>query len=123
KLRLLQLATPQTSYVIDCFRFSTEQLKPLLDVIVAEQPVKIAHNAKFDAKFLMRHLGGVRLNGIFDTYLASTLISAGNESDRHGLGPVAYRYLNLELDKEQQRSNWSGELNEYQLEYAARDAS
>ncbi|MEP7338004.1 MAG: DNA polymerase [Acidobacteriota bacterium] len=123
KLRLLQLATPQTSYVIDCFRFSAEQLKPLLDVIVAEQPVKIAHNAKFDAKFLMKYMGGVRLGGIFDTYLASTLISAGYEGDRHGLGPVAYRYLDLELDKEQQRSDWSGGLSERQLEYAARDAS
>ncbi len=123
KLRLLQLASPQTSYVIDCFRFAPEQLKPILELIAAEQPVKIAHNAKFDAKFLMRHLGGVRLNGIFDTYLASTLISAGNENDRHGLGPVAYRYLDLEINKEQQRSNWSGELSEHQLEYAARDAS
>ncbi|MEO6726977.1 MAG: DNA polymerase [Blastocatellia bacterium] len=123
RLRLLQLASPQTSYVIDCFRFATEQLKPLLELIAAEQPVKIAHNAKFDAKFLMKHLGGVRLNGIFDTYLASTLISAGNEHDRHGLAPVAYRYLDVEINKEQQRSNWAGELSEHQLEYAARDAS
>jgi DNA polymerase I-like protein with 3'-5' exonuclease and polymerase domains len=29
----------------------------------------------------------------------------------------------VEINKEQQRSNWSGELSEHQLEYAARDAS
>ncbi|HEX9004617.1 MAG TPA: DNA polymerase, partial [Blastocatellia bacterium] len=121
RLRLLQLATPQTSYVIDCFRFSPEQLSPLLEIITAAQPVKVAHNAKFDAKFLMKHLG-IRLNGIFDTYLASLLISAGNENHRHGLAPVASRYLDLQLDKEQQLSNWSGELSRHQLDYAARDA-
>jgi len=122
KLRLLQLATPQTSYVVDCFRLSPEQLRPLSDVIAAAAPLKIAHNAKFDAKFLMKHLGGLRINSIFDTYLASALISAGNEAERHGLGAVATRHLNLEVDKEQQRSNWAGELSEHQLEYAARDA-
>jgi len=122
KLRLLQLASPQTSYVVDCFRFSPAQLQPLLNVITADQPVKIAHNAKFDAKFLMRHLG-VRLNGIFDTYLASLLISAGEDNVRHGLEPVANRYLNVQLNKEQQLSNWAGELSQNQLEYAARDAS
>ncbi|HMV49168.1 MAG TPA: bifunctional 3'-5' exonuclease/DNA polymerase [Blastocatellia bacterium] len=121
RLRLLQLATPQTSYLIDCFQFSPPQLAPLLEVIAAAQPIKIAHNAKFDAKFLRKHLG-VRLNGVFDTYLASLLISAGNENHRHGLAAVANRFLNLQVDKEQQLSNWSGELSRHQLDYAARDA-
>lgn len=121
KLRLIQLATPQTSYVIDCFRFTPEQLKPILDLLVSPHPIKIAHNAKFDAKFLMRHCG-VRLGGIFDTYLASRLVSAGDENHRHGLEPVANRYLDLQLDKAPQTSDWSRELSEYQLEYAARDA-
>ena len=75
RLRLLQLATEQNSYIFDCFRLSREQLAPLLEVIAADQPIKIAHNAKFDWKFLRRHLG-IRMNGIFDTYLASVLISA-----------------------------------------------
>ncbi len=121
KLRLIQLATPQTSYVIDCFRFSAGQLKPVLDLLASSRPVKIAHNAKFDAKFLLRHCG-VRLNGIFDTYLASVLASAGDENDRHGLEAVANRYLDQQLDKAPQLSDWSRELSDYQLEYAARDA-
>lgn len=122
QLRLLQLATPRTSYLIDCFQFQPPQLTPLLEVIAAAQPIKIAHNAKFDAKFLCKHLG-VRLNGVFDTYLASLLVSAGNENHRHGLAAVANRFLNLQVDKEQQLSNWSGELNRHQLDYAARDAA
>jgi DNA polymerase I-like protein with 3'-5' exonuclease and polymerase domains len=121
KLRLIQLAAPQASYVIDCFRFTTEQLKPVLDLLASPHPVKIAHNAKFDAKFLLRHCGA-RLNGVFDTYLASLLVSAGDENDRHGLEPVANRHLDLQLDKAPQLSDWSRELSEYQIEYAARDA-
>lgn len=121
KLRLIQLAAPQASYVIDCFRFTTEQLKPVLDLLASPNPVKIAHNAKFDAKFLLRHCGA-RLNGIFDTYLASLLVSAGDENDRHGLEPVVNRHLDLQLDKAPQLSDWSRELSEYQIEYAARDA-
>lgn len=122
KLRLLQLATPQTSYIIDCFRFQPEQIAPLLEIIAADQPVKIAHNAKFDAKFLMKHCG-VRLSGIFDTYLASVLIGAGDENIRHGLEPVALRHLGIQLNKDAQLSNWGGELSHFQLEYAAHDAA
>src|SRR5438128_1670295 len=70
RLRLIQLATQQAAYVIDLFRFTPEQLKPVLDLLAAPRPLKVAHNAKFDAKFLLRHYG-VRLGGLFDTYLAS----------------------------------------------------
>lgn len=121
KLRLLQLATPDKSYIFDCFRLQPGEMAPLLEIIAAEQPIKIAHNAKFDWKFLRRHLGG-RMNGIFDTYLASVLIAAGDENTRHGLEPVVRRYLNQSLNKDAQLSNWSGELSRNQLEYAARDA-
>jgi DNA polymerase I len=122
KPRLIQLATPGTSFIIDLFRVPAGALTPILDCLAAPRPIKVLHNAKFDAKFLLRHYG-IRLNAIFDTYLASVLISAGNETDRHGLEPVANRYLNLQIDKEPQLSDWSRELSEYQLEYAARDAA
>jgi DNA polymerase I-like protein with 3'-5' exonuclease and polymerase domains len=122
KLRLIQLATPQQAFVIDMFRLRPVEIRPVLDLIAASRPIKIVHNAKFDAKFLLNHCG-VRLGGIFDTYLASVLVSAGNENDRHGLEPVANRYLNIQIDKEPQLSDWSRELSENQLDYAARDAA
>ncbi len=121
RARLLQLATREMSYVIDLDRFTPKQLKGVLDLLSSARPLKIAHNAKFDAKFILRQYG-VRLGEVFDTYLASVLLSAGSENDRHGLGFVVERYLNLALDKEAQSSDWSGELTPYQLEYAARDA-
>jgi DNA polymerase I-like protein with 3'-5' exonuclease and polymerase domains len=121
RLRLLQLAVPEESFIVDLFQTPVAAVQPLLDLLAAPQPIKIAHNAKFDAKFLLKH-GDIRLRGIFDTYLASQLISASAESDRHGLAAVTLRFLGHTVDKEEQRSDWSGTLSAAQLEYAARDA-
>ncbi|HEY0386377.1 MAG TPA: DNA polymerase, partial [Pyrinomonadaceae bacterium] len=57
------------------------------------------------------------------TLLASQLISAGDQEDRHGLDAVAARYLNETIDKAERLSDWSGELSESQLQYAAIDAA
>lgn len=122
RVRLLQLGTPERSWIIDLFHFPAGALGPIKELLGAPLPVKVAHNAKFDAKFLLKHLG-VRLGGIFDTYLASLLASAGNESDRHSLEAVVQRYLGIQLDKSAQVSDWSGDLVGYQLDYAARDAA
>ena len=120
--RLLQVATAHEAFIFDCFRLSPEALRPIFDLLAAPAPVKIGHNVKFDAKFLMRHFG-VRVGGIFDTYLASQLISAGDDGDRHGLEPVVRRFLGVDLDKTAHMSDWSQELTPEQLEYAARDAT
>lgn len=129
RLRLLQLAGPVGSVkLIDLDRFAdgnaakAESVAPLRELLAAPRPVKIAHNAKFDAKWVKRHLG-VELGGVFDTLLASQLVSAGEAEDRHGLAVVVERYLDEEMDKTQQRSDWGGELSAAQLEYAARDAA
>jgi DNA polymerase-1 len=53
--------------------------------------------------------------------LASTLLNNGMPNLKHGLAPVAKRYLGIEVDKEQQLSDWSGELTEAQIRYAAKD--
>jgi DNA polymerase-1 len=130
RLRLIQLATPSGVYIIDLDAFSgsngdlrnSNALAPLRELLSAPRPIKIAHNAKFDAKFIKHHLGA-DLNGIFDTLLASQLIGAGDIEERHGLETVASRYLNEAVDKTERLSNWNFELSEAQLEYAARDAA
>lgn len=122
RVRLMQLAAPAAGcFVIDLFRFPAADLAPALTLLAAPRPVKIAHNAKFDAEFIRRHFG-VQLGGVFDTYLASILASAGAEEDRHSLEAVVQRYLGVKLDKSQQMSNWAGTLSAEQIEYAARDA-
>jgi DNA polymerase-1 len=128
RLRLIQLASPDGVRIIDLNNFAGGDLKkddalaPLRELLAAPRPVKIAHNAKFDAKWI-KHTLGVELGGLFDTLLASQIVSAGDTEERHNLEAVASRYLNETVDKAEQLSDWSGELSETQLEYAARDAS
>ena len=117
-VRLLQLATPEETFVIDVFE--VPDLSPLEEVLESG-PVKTLHNAKFDFQFLQaRH--GISLSPVFDTMLAAQVLSGGNYAASYSLDAVAERYLEEELDKSEQRSDWSGELSESQLEYAARDA-
>ncbi len=131
RLRLIQLATPSGVYIVDLDAFGdrnngnlreTSALAPLRELLAAHRPVKIAHNAKFDAKFI-KHTLGADLGGLFDTLLASQLIGAGDIEERHGLDTVASRYLNESVDKTERLSNWNFELSEAQLQYAARDAA
>lgn len=127
RLRLIQLAAPDGVRIIDLDAFTgdlknNEALAPLRLLLAAPRPIKIAHNAKFDAKFI-KHKLGVDLGGLFDTLLASQLVSAGDIEERHGLNAVSSRYLNQSVDKAEQLSNWEFELSEAQLEYAARDAA
>lgn len=125
RLRLIQLATPELVYIIDLDAFAAGKdpsLAVLGDLLAAPRPIKILHNAKFDAKFI-KHTLGADLGGIFDTLLASQLVSAGDIEERHGLDTVASRYLNETVDKGERLSNWNLELSASQLEYAARDAA
>ena len=127
RLRLIQLAAPDGVYIVDLHRFNddmkrSEALASLRQMLAAPRPIKIAHNAKFDAKFIRHHLG-VDIGGLFDTLLASQLVSAGDIEQRHGLEAIAGRYLNEAVDKSERLSNWEFELSEAQLQYAARDAA
>ena len=128
RLRLIQLATPDRVFIFDFDHLSNgdaarnDALAPLRRILEAPRPIKIAHNAKFDAKFIKHNLG-VDLGGLFDTLLASQLVGAGDIEERHGLETVASRYLNESIDKSERLSNWNFELSEAQLEYAARDAA
>lgn len=147
RVRLVQLAAPDGVYLFDLDALApgdddaarrAPALEPLRALLRATRPVKIAHNAKFDAKWVSHHLGvelgggfdtrsndrvEVERGGLFDTMLASQLISAGEQEDRHGLAAVVARYLDREMDKSMQVSDWSGRLSEAQIEYAARDAA
>ena len=127
RLRLIQLATPEGVFVIDLDRFDrdlahSEDFASLRRLFAAPRPIKIAHNAKFDAKFIKYNFG-VDIGGLFDTLLASQLVSAGDIEERHGLEAIAGRYLNEAVDKTERLSNWEFELSEAQLQYAARDAA
>jgi DNA polymerase-1 len=117
-VRLLQLATPERTFVVDVFEVG--DLSQLTDVLEGG-PVKVGHNLKFDYQFL-HAMYGVSPSPLFDTMLAVQVLDGGNYAASYSLEAVVERYLEESLDKSQQRSDWSGKLSEAQLEYAAQDA-
>src|SRR5437660_583335 len=101
RLRLIQLATSDTVFVIDVDKFGdydlkqSEEFASLRHLISSARPIKIAHNAKFDAKFIKHNLG-VDIGGLFDTLLASLVEGIAQASL---LGPPR---ANINLDSQQQ---------------------
>lgn len=80
---------------------------------------KAIHNASFDAVKLARHFG-INTSPIFDTMLAARRSGAKKCS----LKAQVETHLGIQLDKTEQRSDWSRRpLSRDQLEYAALDAS
>lgn len=121
-LRLLQFgsAARKIVVVVDLFAASEEELEKLDLFFSNGNRFWTAHNACFDlgwcAVYGWHPRGEVRC-----TMLASTLLNNGMPNVKHGLAPVAKRYLGIDVDKEQQRSDWSAELTEAQIRYAAKD--
>jgi DNA polymerase-1 len=121
EVRLLQLATPEQSFVIDLFQLPAIRHRGLRELLSSAQPIKVFHNAKFDLKMLLHHFD-LEVRGLFDTLLASQLIGAGRNEGGHGLAAVSDRHLGELVDKSMQVSDWSGRLTNAQYEYAAKDA-
>jgi DNA polymerase-1 len=119
RMRLLQLATEDETYVVDVFEVG--DLSPLKEVL-EEGPEKIGHNLKFDHSFIYEDCD-ISISPVFDTMLAAQLLAGGDQTPSFSLEAVAERYAGVELDKDPRKEGWSGELSKAQLEYAARDAA
>eukprot|EP00916_Digyalum_oweni_P026416 GHVL01043404.1.p1 GENE.GHVL01043404.1~~GHVL01043404.1.p1 ORF type:complete len:1456 (+),score=379.99 GHVL01043404.1:481-4368(+) len=131
KIRLIQLASSDSNVtvIIDCFKipFNNTAMNPIKNILKDETVTKIFHFGKFEIKFLLSENVTVS-HPTFDTLLASRLLEAG-DMDGFGsfgklkLSQVAWRYLGVELDKRMQKSDWSNDMSDEHLIYAARDAS
>ena len=121
QIRLIQLAVPDHPVtIIDLWQIPEHGREPLRQLL-GGPAIKILHNAKFDLKFLK--CADLPTQGpFFDTMLASQLLDAGLRSRHHGLADLASYFLDDDLSKEFQTSDWSGDLTPEQLDYAARDA-
>jgi DNA polymerase-1 len=125
-IRLVQLVGAGTPiYLFDLFRLSHVPTC-LLSLLGQATMEFVGFNISFDAKQILHHLG-VALARPVDLYTAAVLAEgyAGYREDgRFTLAAVVRRYLGLEVDKEQQLSDWSRhELTTAQLQYAARDVA
>lgn len=79
---------------------------------------KIIHFARFDVAAIKLFLG-VDMKNIFCTKIASRL--ARTYTDKHGLKDLVKEVIDIDLSKQAQCSDWSAELTEKQLDYAASD--
>ena len=119
-MRLLQLCTlGKTPVVLDCFQLETNDWIELEQFFETER-TWIAHNAVFDLGWLQEY--EIYPTGtILCTLLASRVLTNGLANVKHGLQHVVKRYLKEEISKEEQKSDWSGDLTQSQMEYAAKD--
>ncbi|MBF0611938.1 MAG: ribonuclease D [Magnetococcales bacterium] len=98
----------------------TQSSAPLLQEVLESPKVeKIFHFARFDLAAL-RHWLGIQVAPVFCTKIASRMVRT--YTDRHGLKELTKELLNIELDKEQQSSDWANpNLSDKQISYAAND--
>ena len=93
---------------------------PNLSALLTDLDItKIFHFARFDIAALRQHLN-VLCAPVYCTKIASKLVRT--YTDRHGLKDLCRELLKLDLNKQQQSSDWGAEtLSREQLEYAAAD--
>jgi DNA polymerase-1 len=120
RLRLLSLRVDKDVYLVDLFAITPQALGPVLALL--HDRVVVGHNLAFDLSFMARI--GFTPGVVCDTMLKSQLLhGTWQEKGFHSLGQLARRELGRTLDKQLQRSDWSGELTPEQLAYAAADVA
>lgn len=123
RLRLVQLAVPGITYVFDIDRLGIAK-EVLRDFFESDERVFVAHNLKFDLKFLRVFLGVKRFRRGICTFLAGQVLACGLFETSFKLSATVSEYLGVQMDKAEQKSDWSRpDLSPSQIEYAARDAS
>jgi len=91
----------------------------LLSLLTDPGITKIFHFARFDIAAIRQHLN-VLCAPVYCTKIASRL--ARTYTDRHGLKDLCRELLKVDLNKQQQSSDWGAEtLSKEQLQYAAAD--
>jgi ribonuclease D len=96
RLCTLQLAH-ERPFVIDALDADLSLLAPILG---EDGPIKIVHDASFDARMLAAR--GVPLGRVFDTSIAARFLG----ETATGLASLLGRYLGITLDKNSQLSDW-----------------
>ncbi|RCK35484.1 3'-5' exonuclease [Thalassospira xiamenensis] len=93
---------------------------PNLKKLLADPSVlKLFHFGRFDIAVMDKYLG-VRCAPVYCTKIASKLVRT--YTDRHGLKDLVRELVGVNLDKQQQSSDWgSADLSDEQITYAASD--
>ena len=116
---LLQIADDEGVYLVDLTLIKDYTLfKELLE---KEKIVKLFHSCDQDM-LILDHMCGARTTSIFDTQLAAAI--CGDTDNLHSYAKVVKLYLDTELSKGAQRSDWLARpLTDTQLKYAEADVT
>ena len=117
-LCLIQVSSGKNDAHIVQLDRSNYKAPNLIKVLNDNNIIKIFHYARADLAHIKYYLK-TDTNNIFDTKIASKL--ARSYSDNHSLKTLIKEFLNIDISKQFQSSDFGGELNNSQLKYCAND--
>ena len=117
-LCLIQISTGNSdAHIIQLDR--TSYKAPNLVKILEDKSIsKIFHYGRADLAHIKYYLK-IKTNNILDTKIASKL--ARSYSDNHSLKTLIKEFINIDISKQFQNSDFGGKLSEAQLKYCAND--
>ena len=117
-LCLIQLSSGNSDAHIIQFDRKNYNAPNLVKLLVDENITKIFHYGRADLAHIKHYLK-TDTNNIFDTKIASKL--ARSYSDSHSLKTLIKEFINVDISKQFQNSDFGGELTPAQLKYCAND--
>ncbi len=119
KLCVIQLSSGDGNAHLVQFDRATYEAPNLKALLTDPAVTKIFHYARFDVAVLKQYLG-IDTTPLYCTKIASKLTRT--YTDRHGLKDLIKELLGIELNKQQQSSDWGTHvLSDAQKQYAAQD--
>ena len=117
-LCLIQISSGNSDAHIVQFDRKNYQAPNLVKLLNDEKIIKIFHYGRADIAHIKYYLKTETLN-ILDTKIASKL--ARSYSDNHSLKTLIKEFINIDISKQFQNSDFGGELTPAQLKYCAND--
>jgi ribonuclease D len=117
-LCLMQISSGNSDAHIVQFDRSTYNAPNLAKILTDENITKIFHYGRADLAHIKYYLK-VDTKNILDTKIASKL--ARSYSDSHSLKTLIKEFINIDISKQFQSSDFGGDLTSAQLKYCAND--
>jgi len=117
-LCLIQISSGQSDAHIVQFNRDNYNAPNLVKILSDNKITKIFHYGRADIAHIKYYLK-TDTNNILDTKIASKL--ARSYSDNHSLKTLIKEFLNIDINKQFQSSDFGGELTPAQLKYCAND--
>ncbi len=117
-LCLIQISTGNLDAHIVQLDRSTYKAPNLVKILADQSIAKIFHYGRADLAHIKHYLK-TNTNNILDTKIASKL--ARSYSDNHSLKTLIKEFMNIDISKQYQNSDFGGELSNSQLKYCAND--